>query len=290
MQTREPSAVGEYAQKMANELVMRSAAPWLQRHVRGYWGYDHRTAGPARQREPLCTGVVLIFGLGPKLGLVDRLDPERPPARFGSFVAGLDDACTVIEHDGELRGVQVDLTPLAARMIFRVPMHSLAREVVALDDLIGQEARRLEESLLGASTWAERFELVEGALAARLAAAEPPPPDVDWAWRRLAGARGRLRVADLAGQLGCSRQHLTARFREHVGLPPKLVARMHRFRHVLDRLDVCPETSLGEVAAACGYYDQAHLYRDFNDFAGTTPTSYLADRVPFVQDDCAADS
>jgi AraC-like DNA-binding protein len=226
----------------------------------------------------------LIFGLGPELGLIDRGDPVRPPRWFGSFVAGLDDACAVIAHDGTMRGVQVDLTPLAARMIFCVPMYSLARETVALEDLLGSAGRLLEERLLEASTWETRFELIEAALAAKLEDAEQPPPDVDWAWQRLVGAHGLLRIADLAAELGCSRKHLAARFHEHVGLPPKLVARMLRFRHASDLMEAFTGRSLAEIATLCGYYDQAHLDRDFRDFAGTTPTAYLAEQVTFVQD------
>ncbi|MGH2912275.1 MAG: helix-turn-helix domain-containing protein [Solirubrobacteraceae bacterium] len=163
-------------------------------------------------------------------------------------------------------------------------MYSLAREVVALEDLLGSAGHLLEERLLETPTWETRFELIEAALDAKLEDAEPPPPDVDWAWQRLVGARGRLRVADLATELGCSRKHLAARFREHVGLPPKLVARMLRFRHASDLMGTATGRSLAEVAALCGYYDQAHLDRDFRDFAGTTPTAYLAEQVTFFQD------
>lgn len=274
---------GDYASSVENELVVRRADPRLTRHVGGYWGYAHRAPGPARQREPLSTGVVLIIGLGPQLGVVDPAHPARPAARFGSFVAGLDDACAVIEHDGEMRGVQVDLSPLAARMIFRVPMRSLAREVVALEDLLGPTGRLLEERLVEVSTWEERFDLVETMLGARLEAAEAPPADIEWAWRRMVASGGRLGVAGLATELGCSRKHLAVRFGEHVGLPPKLVARMLRFRRASDLLSASGE-SLAGIAAACGYYDQAHLDRDFRDFAGTTPTAYVSERVTFVQD------
>lgn len=275
---------------MRNELVVRRADPALRRHIRGYWGYAQEVSGPARQREPLSTGVVMILGLGPQLGLADPADPALPAEWFGSFVAGMDDACAVIEHKGEMRGVQVDLSPLATRMIFRESMCSLAREVVSLEDLLGSEGRVLEERLMEASTWEERFDLVETILAAKLQAAEPPPPDVDWAWRRLTASRGRLRVAELATELGCSRKHLAVRFREHVGLPPKLVARMLRFRHASDRLLSASTVSVPEVAATCGYYDQAHLDRDFRDFAQTTPTAYVAERVTFVQDTSPAAS
>jgi AraC-like DNA-binding protein len=266
-----------------DELVIGRAHASLRDQIRGYWGYHHVSAGPGRQREPLSTGVVLIFGLGPELGIVDRRAPEHPAARFGSFVAGLDDGCTVIEHSGELRGVQVDLSPLAAATIFGEPMHTLAREAFALEDLLGAEARLLEERLAGIDDWVERFAVVETFLAGRLADGRRPPADVDWAWRRLVASRGTTRIADLAAELGCSRKHLAVRFREHVGLPPKLVARMLRFRHAIDEIGR-PAASLAGVAATCGYYDQSHLDREFREFAGASPTVYLAERVTFVQD------
>ena len=275
---------------MEAELVVRAAAPGLRPHVGRYWGYWERTGRPTRQREPAGTGVVFIVGLGPELRLVDPEQPARPPVPLGSFVGGPDDACPVIEHDGEMRGVQVDLTPLAARMIFGIPMHELARRVVSLEDVLGREAGLLEERLFAAPTWEGRFEIVEGALARRFERAEPPPPDVEWAWRRVRSAGGRLRVETLAAELGCSRKHLAARFREYVGLPPKLFARLVRFRHAAELLEASPHAGLAEVALACGYYDQAHMDRDFRDFARTTPSAYAADprgQVTFVQDEAA---
>jgi AraC-like DNA-binding protein len=274
------------------ELVVRTAAPGLRRHIQRYVGYAELTASPARQREPASTGVVLIFGLGPELKLLDPRDPTRQPTRVGSFFAGPDDSCTVVEHDGEMRGVEVNLTPLAARMLFGMPMDELARRTVPVEDVLGAEAKQLEERLLEAGTWPTRFELIETALARRLLAAKPSPPDVEWAWYRLTSARGRIRVEELAAELGCSRKHLAARFREHVGLPPSLVARLLRFRRAVEMLS-SPHATIAEVAAACDYYDQPHLDRDFRDFAATTPTAYVAEqrkRVTSVQDVTAAAS
>ena len=270
---------------MERDHFVRRPAPELRPYVRRLLGYDTRLAAPTRQLEPPGPGVVLIFGLGSPLGLVDPADPGRAPVPLGSFVAGPDDARTVLEYDGETRGVQVDLTPLAAHMLFHVPMHELARRMVPLEDLLGKATGQFEERLFEAETWSERLDLTERMLGARLAAAETPPPDVAWAWRRLSAAAGRLRVSDLARELGCSRKHLAARFREHVGLPPKLIGRLMRFQNAVERPS-SPETTIAEVAATCGYYDQAHLDREFRDFLATTPTDFAAamrEPVTFVQ-------
>ena len=264
-----------------DEVVTRPAAPSLRRFVGRYWGYRTLTDGPERRRESLSADAVLILCLDTDLGVVDRTRPDDRAPRYSSFVGGPDDACPVIEHDGEMAGVQVDLTPLAARMIFREPMHGLARGVVKLEDLLGPEAGRLEERLQAATSWNERFDLVEDVLARRLDEAAPPPADVERAWQRLNATHGQLTVTELAAELRCSRKHLASRFREHVGLPPKLVARMLRFRRAADLLLERPELTLADVAFGCGYYDQAHLDRDFREFAQTTPTAYA---VTSVQD------
>jgi AraC-like DNA-binding protein len=121
---------------------------------------------------------------------------------------------------------------------------------------------------------------VDAFVASRLAEAPPPSPSVAWAWKRLGENRGRLDIGALAGELGCSRKHLIAQFREQVGLPPKTVARILRFRGVLESLERANGTRLAEVAQECGYYDQAHLNRDFREFAGITPTEFLDRRLP----------
>ncbi|MDQ6778427.1 MAG: helix-turn-helix domain-containing protein [Actinomycetota bacterium] len=83
----------------------------------------------------------------------------------------------------------------------------------------------------------------------------------------------------LTAELGCSRKHLATRFREHV---PNASRACCGFRCASDL--IAAGISLAEVAAICGYYDQAHLDRDSCDFAQTTTTAYLREQVTFIQD------
>ena len=101
-------------------------------------------------------------------------------------------------------------------------------------------------------------------------------------------ADGALRVAELAAGTGWSERHLTSRFRAEIGLTPKAAARVIRFdraRKLLVRnlTGASPEYRLADLAADCGYFDQAHLAREFRALAGCPPSQWLAEEFRNVQ-------
>jgi transcriptional regulator GlxA family with amidase domain len=111
-------------------------------------------------------------------------------------------------------------------------------------------------------------------------------PELGHAWRALVRSGGTAAIGDLAATVGWSRQHLARRFGDEFGLGPKLAARVVRFERATSMLKAIPPyVTIARVAAACGYYDQAHLNRDFNELAGCPPTTWLTEELPSIQDD-----
>ena len=276
------------------EMIGRAPAPRLARHVLGYCGYDEHTVGFKRRRELPSGEVVLIIGFGAEL---ETTYPDRAPgrvARVRSFVAGLHDTHCLVESPGTQTGIQLNLTPLGAHLLLGVPMHELRNRVVELEDLLGPDANLIVEMLREAPGWAARFEILDRTLVRRLESARPASPDVAWAWRRLIQSRGRLPVGELCEELGCSRKHMLRRFKEQIGMGPKTYARVLRFQraaHMLGHRDGeswVDETergtgegmSWGQIALECGYFDQAHMNRDFREFAGASPGELTASLLP----------
>ena len=276
------------------EMISRRAAPRLRQHVLGYCGYREETFGFTRRRELPSGEVVLIVGFGPKL---ETTYPDLAPgsiATHRSFVAGLHDTHCVVETPGNQSGIQLNLTPLGAHLLIGLPMRELTNRVVELDDVLGAEADLLVEQLHGAPDWEARFELLDAALERRLDRARPASPDVAWAWRRLIESGGRLPVGALCEELGCSRKHMVRRFDEQIGVAPKTFARVLRFQraiHMLGHRDGASwidesergtgqGLSWGEIALECGYFDQAHMNRDFRQFAGASPGELAASLLP----------
>jgi AraC-like DNA-binding protein len=261
------------------EVASRAPDPRLGDHVARFCGYREQGGLPVRRRELPSTDVVVILSLGPS---IDVSDPAAGAAlvRRTSFVAGLDPRPSTTEHDGTQLGLQLDLTPLGAFTFSGVPPGELAGTVLDLEDVLGRRGTLLVEQLHEAPGWESRFELLERTILERVEDGRPGSPDVAWAWRRLRDTGGRLPIGELARELRCSRRHLSTRFREQVGLPPKTFARLLRFDRAVGRLREEGAPRLAEIAHECGYSDQAHFNRDFREFAGWTPTELVARVLP----------
>lgn len=252
-------------------MVVRPPTPTLSNWVGAYWSYRAATAGRVARRRIPGGQVTMVIGFEQPVVLNDR--------SHTCFVVGMRDGPFITEQTGLQHGLQVDLTPLGARALFGVPMRQLTNQVVPLADLLdGQLAQQLAEI----STAQDRFDLLDVLIAARLADAPARDPAVAWAYQRIAVSRGRIPVSQLVEETGWSRQHLAQRFRDQVGLTPKVVARVLRFEHAASLLPVRP---LADVAAVCGYADQAHLNREFRDLAGCSPRELA---LTFVQDSAAS--
>lgn len=205
-------------------------------------------------------------------------------ATLDSFLAGLHTRPTQVTGGRAFSCVELRLTPLGTRRLLGLPLHELANRTQALDEFlpgVGELTARVRET----PGWDERFDLLETFLARRLADEPPAPRELDWAWRQLVRSGGRVRVRALADDLGWSPRRLIARFRDHVGLPPKAAARVIRLDRAVSALRT-GTPRIAEVAAACGYADQAHLGRELRELGGITPGQLGGGN--FLQDDAAA--
>jgi len=269
---------------------MRRPAPALRPFVEGYAGYRLEGYAPGIHRGLPGRHLTFIISLSDPVDIAAMPDPAHPPLSAMAFVSGLTEGPATIVHDGSQHGVSVDLTPLGARSLLGLPAGELAATAVELDAVMGSDAGRLADRLSHAATWAERFEVLDTVLMAvanrgRLA---PPPPEVVQAWQRLVAGGGSVRVGSLASELGWSRRLLGQRFRSEIGLPPKSLARVVRFERARLLLDRPERPGLAQVAAMAGYYDQAHLNRDWRSLAGCSPTTWMAEELPSVRGEMEA--
>ena len=274
----------------------RPAEP-LRPLVAYYTGYRQRGVPPALHRGLPSPFLTLIFTLDEPMVLLAHPDPRQPPGDFGALLGGLHSAPALITHDGAQSGIQVALRPLGARALLGLPAGELADLDVPAEAVLGGVCAELRARALAAPGWPERFAILDEILHRRLAATAatatraatagtPAAPEVRFAWRQLLRTGGTARISDLAAETGWSGRHLTGRFRTEIGLTPKAAARVIRFdraRHLLISKAADREYRLADLAAACGYFDQAHLAREFRALAGCPPSQWITEEFRNIQ-------
>jgi AraC-like DNA-binding protein len=175
------------------------------------------------------------------------------------------------------RSVTARLRLEAQEAVLGVPATDLAGRVVALEDLWGSAAtRRLLNRLVHARNMAEAAVIVESMTAERLELATRSrvhPSLALVAAEKLAGASVRAVALDL----GVSERHLRRLFRDAVGVSPKTFAKLARFQRALHAAREDRNVTWANIAAASGYYDQAHLIAEFRAISGVTPRALIGE-------------
>lgn len=278
---------GRARQRAVSEYARATPAPALRGFIAAYSGYRQEGVPAARHRGLPSPYLTLIITLDDPLVVASHPDPAAAPGCYATLAGGLHTSPALITHDGRQSGVQVALSPLGARTLFGMPAGELASLDVDAAEVLGATARELHERMREAPDWPARFAILDQLLLARADLDRRVPAEVAEAWRLLTGSGGTIRADRLAKQVSYSPRYLQRRFRAETGLTPKAAARVARFdrarRTLQRRAQLGQPAALAELATACGYYDQAHLAREFRALAGCAPSAWLAEEFRNVQ-------
>jgi AraC-like DNA-binding protein len=251
--------------RYTEEAPSADLAPW----VACYWSIRADCSAPLPNRI-LPDGCVDI--------VVDLAGEARP------FFVGAMRTAGIAAVAGRVDLFGIRFRPGRALPFVDAPLRELTDRQVDLDALWGPEAEAFRDALSSAAPH-ERVTCGEDVLRRRLSAPRREQELARGAVSLLRRARGGARVGDVAAALGVPERRLERIFDQCVGLSPKTLARVVRFRHAVRAIEGGTPSSWTAVALDTGYSDQAHFIREFKALAGVTPGEYALEwqRVGFVQ-------
>jgi AraC-like DNA-binding protein len=246
-------------------------APWIE----CYWSV--RTIGPSPVPNR-----VLPDGCADVISGIDGL---AGPAVVGTMRTA---AVFPMTEPVDLFGIR--FRPGTASRFLDVPLAELTDRRVLLDDLWSAGVSPVAD-LMEPRSLAARAALAERVLLARLGSHAPTRETalVERAVALLRRARGGVGVRETAAALGVGERRLQRAFDHAVGLGPKALARVLRFRRAVAEIGRARASGAAipwaRLAQETGYADQAHFIREFRGLAGLTPARYAAEQagVGFVQ-------
>ena len=218
----------------------------------------------------------LIFNLGEPFEAQD--EAGRWNLQPKEFLAGQIKGPLLVRPSGKTRIIGVRLRPYALHQGFGLPAEELAGSFTPLEFLLPKIC--ILDQLGEAKSRPDAIALLESALLSTVA--DRPIQKGTVAADVMIQADGGIPIKTVADAIGLSRRQLERRFKKEIGLSPKQFCRVLRFQKVFASLEG-RDPAWPDVAAACGYYDQAHLIRDCRELSGETPSALLSEETDLAE-------
>ena len=253
-------------------LTVVPSAP-ADRFVESIW-YARGTVPYTRERIAPTGSTVAVFVLGDPIRQIPADGAGLPLRADEGFLLGPHDRPTINEPLGETHAVGIVTRPFGAEATFGVLPALLRGRAVELTST-WSAARELRAALLAADGPAAKLAVIDDHLVDHI---RPSVPGIDRCEQAVAllEADPTRRISEIAAEVGISHGHLDRELTRVVGLTPRALARLLRMRRLLATVDVRSDVGWSERAAELGWFDQAHLIRDFKRHTGVTPSAYLA--------------
>jgi AraC-like DNA-binding protein len=169
--------------------------------------------------------------------------------------------------------IKVGFQPGGLYRFLGIPMNELlCKDSFNGVDLLGNEMNEVNDQLKHAISFIEMKIIVEIFLLKHTGKLKQALP-IDQVLPLLIKERGLIKIDQLASLACLSIRQFERIFQQRIGLPPKHFSRLVRFSHAWIMKEQQPEISWIKIAHNCGYFDQMHLIRDFQEFAGVNPSS-----------------
>ena len=183
---------------------------------------------------------------------------------------------------GKVGAIGICFQPHALKSIFGLDADDLTNSCVDLA-LVGKK-NHLSEQLLSAATIDEQIKILSFYLFDQQQNHNRHPDElIKYAITQLTASKGALSIKELQQQLRISERSLERKFKESVGITPKLYSRIIRFQESMNQLRKSDYEKLSDIAYQNDYADQSHFIRVFREFTGYSPLEFKSQSNEIVE-------
>lgn len=259
----------------------------LRRWIHCYWWVEPTSDELAVRTTPSPPDLLLPDGLSELVfcfaGEFERsaIDTALRARMRRSYLIGGRSKSVLTRSPGGLRLAGVKLDPRALRFLLGTPMNDFRDNTVEFSELSGRVLLDLEEEVGNLRDARRLKEVLDRFFLRRLADDVHDDAAVDRFVETMRATHGSQPILAWARQHGVNPRTLERRVIARMGLAPKQLARVERFRHSYQCWTARGAALPGRRAHLEGYYDESHFDREFLHFTGTSPFAYQRDSARF---------
>lgn len=231
--------------------------PFLSRYIETYWSsIDFAEKEVCRRVLPDgCVDIIFSF------------HRQSLPHIVGTMTTFLE-----VEYLGEVRFIGIRFKPGGITAFIRVPVNEFTDSRVELFSTESVFDKSFSEDIPWERSITDIISFVDNYLLSRLPKLSLLDERVDYAVSLIKQGKGNIPIPLIAEQACLSKRQFERRFLAGIGISPKAFSRIIKFKNTHHLLKSGANQSLFDLAVDCGYYDHAHLIKEFKRLSGSLPS------------------
>ena len=196
----------------------------------------------------------------------------------GDVLIGVQKKYYILSKDANAYLIGVKFKQGEAYHFFKKPMLQFTDKIVKLVDIFNADTNSLKEVLIKAQNEDEIRKILNYFFFINVESLICDSKIVDSVIQKVNVSKKALLIKDLCESENISNKHLISLFNKKVGISPKLLYRINKFKKVIEILEDNTNVNWSQIAYEYHYYDQAHLINEFKKFSGVSPNEYLENK------------
>lgn len=232
-------------------------------------------------------GINMVIELNDKT--VNTIYPEEGLQRKHevkrAWLSGLQKQAILYKNNSESTIISVRFTTGGFFGLTKIPITSIDQVGIEAEALLGNSFSHLYQRIINASSVRDMFAFIENYFLQYQA-----DHNTEHAIVRFIDQNIDKPIDWLVHKSGYSQKHVIHLLKKHTGFSPKYLQRLYRFQLVLKEVqNQKNKTDWFSVVHRYGYYDQAHLIKDFSHFSGISPTDYIHSQIAIEENSLVSD-
>lgn len=255
---------------------------YLKDYIRYFWTLEHQGAiASGRTFKTLPDGCPGVIFQQPLCGTLHYENHDKLP---GIFLYGQATKPRIIRSSGAIGAIGIFFYPNAVKSIFGLNAHELTDDCIDLHELSKQHGFPLAAQLADTMSTTRQIEILSSYLFSLIVASKAAADaGMQHAVAQIVQSRGNVPMKQLQEQLFLTERSFERKFKQWVGISPKLFARICRFQSSLHMLRNNDFGKLSDIAYEHDYADHSHYVRAFKEFAGASPNQYQKQSTEIVE-------
>jgi AraC-like DNA-binding protein len=232
---------------------------------------SNNTAVPAGTFRTIADGCPGLIFQHPDHGVLFQNEKQLP----GTILYGQATRHAELRINGNFDTLGIFFYPHALKSVFGLNADELTDTCLDLDLLARTKGFQLSTQLSDISSCESRIDTICSFLLAQLTQNDQyADKTMQHALDRIKQTNGNISVKTLREELQLSERSFERKFKQHIGLTPKLFARIAQFQASMQLLRQSDYNKLSDIAFENDYADQSHFIRAFKEFAGSSPFQF----------------